>query len=54
MNANTSLFVICVGVMIYLLLYNLYDCAFNTEKYSLMIKLHTTSNLASHQFHKSP
>ena len=29
MNANISVFVICVKVIIYLLLYNLHDCTFN-------------------------
>ena len=29
MNAKTSVFVICVETIIYLLLYNLYDCTFN-------------------------
>ena len=30
MNAKTSLFVICIEAIIYLLLYNLYDCTFNS------------------------
>ena len=29
-NAKTSVFVICIKTVIYLLLYNLYDCIFNT------------------------
>ena len=29
MNAKISVFVICVEVIIYLLLYNLHDCTFN-------------------------
>ena len=32
MNAKTSVFVICVEAIMYLLLYNLYDCAFEKRK----------------------
>ena len=31
MNAKISVFVICVEVIIYLLLYNLHDCTFNKD-----------------------
>ena len=31
MNAKISVFVICVEAIIYLLLYNLHDCTFNTS-----------------------
>ena len=34
MNANTSVFVICVEVIIYLLLYNLHNCTFKFENSS--------------------
>ena len=30
MNAKISVFVICVEAIIYLLLYNLHDCTFNS------------------------
>ena len=33
MNANVSLFVICVKVIIYLLRYNLHDCNFKKTEY---------------------
>ena len=31
MNAKISVFVICVEAIIYLLLYDLYDCTFNSK-----------------------
>ena len=31
MNAKTSVFVMCVEAIIYLLLYNLHDCTFKRE-----------------------
>ena len=32
LNAKVSVVVICLQAIIYLLLYNLYDCTFNTEE----------------------
>ena len=32
MNAKISVFVICVEVIIYLLLYNLHDCTFKNDE----------------------
>ena len=32
MNAKISLFIICVEAIIYLLLYNLHECAFKYDK----------------------
>ena len=31
MNVKISVFLICVEAIIYLLLYNLYDCTFNSD-----------------------
>ena len=40
MNANISVFVICVEAITYLLLHNLHDCTFNTSVFlSLMLML---------------
>ena len=35
MSAKISVFVTCVEVIIYLLIYNLHDCTFKAEKYCL-------------------
>ena len=41
MNAKTSVFVICVAAIIYLLLYNLHDCTF---MFLQTIELSTVNN----------
>ena len=37
MNAKVSVFVICVGAIIYLLLYSLHDCTFNPLQFFLYL-----------------
>ena len=37
MNAKISVFVICVEAIMYLLLYNLHDCAFNKAHYTISV-----------------
>ena len=38
MNAEISLFVICVEAIIYLLLYNLHDCTFKFVQVTTLVK----------------
>ena len=45
MNANISVFVICVEAIIYLLLYNLHDCTFKIATLFSIATLISTINL---------
>ena len=47
MNAEISVSFICVGTIIYLLLYNLHDCTFNNK---LLIILKTYVHYLRHKF----
>ena len=47
MNAKISVSSICVGTIIYLLLYNLHDCTFNNK---LLIILKTYVHYLRHKF----
>ena len=37
MNAKTSVFVICVEAIVFLLLYNLHDSTFNSLEFNIII-----------------
>ena len=40
MNAKISVFVICAEAIIYLLLYNMYDCTFNFAMTNICVAIH--------------
>ena len=59
MNVKTSVFVICVKTIIYLLLYNLHDCTFNViEEYhikkqlTLVITTYTDTYITVNNMHR--
>ena len=50
MYAKISVFVICIEVIIYLLLYNLHDCTFNFKIYHGTIWLTNNCNVLTFAF----
>ena len=54
MHAKISVFVICVEVIIYLLLYNLHDCTFNDTKNTSILNTTIEYILSTKRFDVPP
>ena len=54
MHAKISVFVICVEVIIYLLLYNLHDCTFNDTKNTSILNTTIDYILSTKRFDVPP